>query len=322
MVLQPSLVRPRWYTPFRGRRAGMHQRVMKCLQVASAQRGLIRRDQARLEGASAQQIQRQLKNKTWRAVFPGVYRVAGAPTGWEQTLEAASLWAARDYAISHRAAAAVWGFARFKSCAVEVTVCRKQRTPKGLKCHYTERLSRHEVTQRNGFTVTSAARTLLDLSERTSEPDLRASVDQALRCKWTSVEELEALVERRAHHRGIELLRKLVNEFAGGEGPTESELETKVVELIDAAGLPRPEKQTPVYAGGRLRRLDFKFTDSNVVIEADGYEHHAGIADFERDRARRNGLTARGFIVLQWTWIALQQRPEQLLHELLRILVR
>lgn len=300
----------------------MHQRVVKCLEVAGVQRGLIRRDQARQAGASPQQIQRQLACKSWRRVFPGVYRVVGAPMCWEQSLEAASLWAARDFAISHHAAAAVWGFSRFKAHPVELTVCRKQRAPKGLKCHYTDHLNHREVTERNGFVVTTAARTLLDLSERTSEPDLRASVDQALRSKWTTVEELEALVERRRHHRGVELLRKLVNEFAGGKGPTESELEAKVDELIGAAGLARPEKQSPVYVGGRLRRLDFKFTDSKVVIEADGYEHHSGIDDFERDRARRNGLTARGYVVLQWTWIALQQRPEQLLYELIRTLAR
>ena len=300
----------------------MHQRVVKCLQVAAKQRGLIRRDQARVEGASPQQIQRQLAGRSWKRVFPGVYRVVGAPECWEQSLEAASLWAARDFAISHRAAATVWGFTRFKTTRVELTVARKQRAPKGLKCHYTQHLHRREVTEKDGFTVTTAARTLLDLSAETNQPDMRASVDQALRCRWTTLEELEALVARRSHHRGVELLRKLVNEFAGGQGPTESELEARVFELVDGAGLPRPEKQSRVVAGGRLRRLDFKFPGTKVVIEADGYEHHAGINDFERDRARRNGLTARGYVVLQWTWLALQQRPEQLLVELLRILTR
>lgn len=151
---------------------------------------------------------------------------------------------------------------------------------------------------------------------------MRASVDQALRCKWTSVEELAELVERNRGHRGVELLRKLVNEFAGGAGPTESELETRVFEVVEAAGFPRPEKQCPVFAGGRLRRLDFRFPGTKVVIEADGYEHHSGIADFERDRARRNALSARGYIVLQRTWFALKERPEQLLQELLEVITR
>ncbi|MGV3619430.1 MAG: DUF559 domain-containing protein [Archangium sp.] len=295
---------------------------MKCLKVASRQRGLIRRDQARVEGASRQQIQRQLDCKHWKRVYPGVYRVVSAPESWEQQLEAASLWAARDFAISHHAAAALWGFSRFKSRPVELTVCRKQRKPEGISVHYADTLHRREVTERHGFCVTTAARTLLDLSAETNEPDMRASVDQALRCKWTSLEELAALVDRNHGRRGVELLRRLVNEFEGGTGPTESELEARVLDVVDAAGLPRPEKQSPVFAGGRLRRLDFKFPGTKVVIEADGYEHHSGLADFERDRARRNSLSARGYIVLQWTWHALKDRPEVLLQELLSVLTR
>lgn len=255
--------------------------------------------------------------------MPGVYRVVSAPVTWEQSLEAASLWAARNFAISHRAAATLWGFTRFKNDdAVELTLCRKHRAPSGVTCHYADRLHHRDVTDRHGFSVTTAARTLLDLSAETSEPDLRASVDQALRCRWTSLEELELLVERHRGHRGVELLRKLMNEFAGGNGPAESELEARVFELVDAAEFPRPEKQCPVFAGGRLRRLDFKFPGTKVVIEADGYEHHAGIHEFERDRSRRNGLTARGYVVLQWTWASLNERPDQLLSELSRVLTR
>lgn len=300
----------------------MHERVVKCLKVASRQHGLIRRDQARQAGASRQQIQRQLDCKHWKRVHPGVYRVISAPESWEQKLEAASLWAARNFAISHRAAAALWGFSRFKDEPVELTVCRKQRKPDGIAVHYAERLHHREVTDRRGFAVTTAARTLLDISAETAEPEMRASVDQALRCKWTTLEELESLVERNRGHRGVELIRKLLGEFAGGKGPTESELEARVFEVVDAAGFPRPEKQCPVFAGGRLRRLDFRFPGTKVVIEADGYEHHSGLADFERDRARQNALMARGYLVLQWTWHALKDRPELLLQELLNVLTR
>ena len=300
----------------------MDERIVRCLKVASAQRGVLRRDQAQREGASRQQIHRQLKCGHWKRVHAGVYRVVSAPQSWEQRLEAASLWATRGYAFSHRAAAELWGFSRFKKQRVELTVCRRQRAPEGVAVHFTEHLNHREVTQRHGFAVTTAARTLLDLSAETSEPVLRASVDQALRCRWTTLEELESVVERNRGHRGVELLRTLVNEFAGGDGPTESELEARVLEVVDAAGLPRPQKQCPVFAGGRLRRLDFKVHGTHVVIEADGYEHHSGIADFERDRARRNALLARGYLVLQWTWRALRDRPEQLLQELVRVLTR
>lgn len=300
----------------------MDQRIIRCLQVAARQHGVLRRDQAQHEGASRQQIHRQLKCGHWKRVHPGVYRVVSAPDSWEQRLAAASLWAGRDFVFSHGAAAALWGFNRIKKPRLELTLSHRQRARPDIAVHFTEQLNRREVAERHGFPVTSAARTLLDLSAESSEPTMRANVDQALRCRWTTVEELESLVERNRGHRGVELLRRLVNEFAGGDGPTESELEARVLELVDAAGFPRPEKQCPVFAGGRLRRLDFRFTGTNVVIEADGYEHHSGIGDFERDRARRNSLLARGYLVLQWTWLALRDRPEYLLQELLNVLTR
>lgn len=297
----------------------MHERVVKCLELAGKQRGVLRRDQVLRARVSRQQLQRQLESKHWRRVLPGVYVVAGAPQSWEQRLEAAGLWAARGYVFSHRAAAALWGFARFKPGAVELTLSRKHRAPKGVRCHYTTHLHHREVTDRAGFTVTTAARTLLDLSAETTEPDLRASLDQALRMKWTTVEELEALLERHAGHRGVDLLRALVAEVAGANGPTESELEARVCEVLADGGFPRPDKQVPVYAGGALRRLDFRIPGTRVVIEADGYEHHSNVHAFERDRHRRNALLARGYLVLQWTWAALRERPEALLAELSRV---
>jgi hypothetical protein len=38
------------------------------------------------------------------------------------------------------------------------------------------------------------------------------------------------------------------------------------------------------------------------------------------NRQRRNSLTAAGYVVLQWTWAALQDRPEQLVDELVKLL--
>ena len=67
-------------------------------------------------------------------------------------------------------------------------------------------------------------------------------------------------------------------------------------------------------------RLDFVFTAQRVIIEADGYAWHSDTKSFEADRARDNALTARGFRVLRWTWKALDERPDELIAELLLLL--
>ena len=75
-----------------------------------------------------------------------------------------------------------------------------------------------------------------------------------------------------------------------------------------------------VRVGNRVRRLDFSFADTRIVIEADGYAHHASIESFEEDRERRNSLTVQKFRVLHWTWQAMKERPENLLSELFALL--
>lgn len=70
----------------------------------------------------------------------------------------------------------------------------------------------------------------------------------------------------------------------GGDGPTGSELEARVQDLLEAQGFPRAAKQRPVFIGGRLRRLDSLVPGTRIVIEADGYAWHASPAQFEKDR--------------------------------------
>ena len=118
------------------------------------------------------------------------------------------------------------------------------------------------------------------------------------------------------------MLRDLLSDYQAGEAPTESELEARVFELLSAEGLPRPYKQRSVIAGGRVRRLDFHFPGTPVVIEADGYSYHSSREMFERDRERNNALAARGLRVLHWSWAALRDRPEELVAQLKALLSR
>src|SRR5216684_2323436 len=60
-----------------------------CGEIAEKQSGLISRDQAIGTGMSERAIGRRLGGGRGRQVLPGVYRLAGAPASWEQSLKAA-----------------------------------------------------------------------------------------------------------------------------------------------------------------------------------------------------------------------------------------
>ncbi len=295
---------------------------VECLRLAGRQHGVLSREQVEACGFSSRRIELRLASGAWRRLFPGVFRVEGAPETWRQKLKAASLWAGEHYALSHGTAAALQGFNEFRGVQlVHLTSLRHLRA-KGVTVHQTEFLDRSQLSSLECFRVTNVPRTLLDLSVELPPPDIKSMFDEAMRRRWVTLERMESFLERSSSRPGVMLLRALTNEYAGGDGPTESELESRVLRLITSAGLPRPRKQKVVRAGRRLRRLDFSFEGTPVVIEADGYAWHASLDAFERDRERRNALTLRGYAVLQWTWRGLTERPGELLEELNELLAR
>jgi very-short-patch-repair endonuclease len=195
-------------------------------------------------------------------------------------------------------------------------VARNTRLSAPVEVHRVGPLTRRDLDSVEGFRLTNATRTLVDLAADQPLELLKRAADDALGRRLTTVERLAEAVARASGRRGAAALRELVVHYQGGDGPTESELESRVLELIEAAELPRPRCQRPVRAGGRVRRLDFLFVAERVVIEADGYAYHASPESFERDRQRSNSLTAQGYIVLHWTWRALRERPTELVSEL------
>ncbi len=286
---------------------------VECLRVASRQHGVVTRAQALSHGLTNQQLGRRVQQKVWFREFPGVYRLEGAPQTWWQRLKASSLWADSGYVLSHRFTDYV------HADVVELTSTRNLRC-EGATVHHTRLLEPRDVASVECFRVASMGRTLLDLAATEPTDLAQKALDETMRCRWTNCERLEQLVKRNEGHPGVPLLRARLHSYVGGDGPTESELETKVLALITAAGLPAPKKQHVIRAGRRLRRVDFRFAGTPVVIEADGYAWHASLAAFEHDRERRNALTLRGFQVLQWTWRAIEERPHELIAELYALL--
>jgi very-short-patch-repair endonuclease len=288
------------------------------LEAAESQ-GLVTRKRAKAF-LTESQLRTRLSSKAWVRVFPSVYRVAGAPVTWRQNIEALLLWAGKGAALSHRTAAALHGFERFSEGPLELTSRIRVRPPAGVRLYRVTAIAPCDLEDLEDLTVTNATRTLLDLAATTDSFTLRASIDQALREKKTTLEKLEKIVARSRNRPGVIDLRELLREFNGADGPSESELEYLVLELIRTAGLPKPKVQWRVIAGSKRRRLDLIFADQRVIIEADGYATHSGIDRFEDDRERNNSLAAGGFTVLHWTWRAVHDRPEELIAELYAVL--
>lgn len=294
--------------------------VVKMLRRAAPQHGVMQRAALMAAKVTRRQIDGRLASGTWQRVLPRVYRVEGTTDSWQQTIHAASLWAGTGFVLSHRTAARLHGFSMFSDDEqVHVTVKRNIRSV-GVHCH---RISfegdEHQVI--DGLKVTTVIRTIIDLAGTEPVEVLERVVDEALCRRKVTLEKLEAAVKKYARRRGVRVLRRLVEHFAGGGGPAESELEHRVLELLDEAGVPRPEKQVKVRLGKKYR-LDFFYSERRVVIEADGYASHSGLNAFEKDRHRMNRLVMQGYVVLRWTWDMVCNHREQLVADVVRCLSR
>lgn len=293
----------------------------RCLRWAEAACGVLSRAEV-LQHLTVAQLKWRVKTGRLVRVFPNVFRVAGAPDDFRQTLVALKTWAGPKRAtLSGETAAFVHGFRGFteRSTALEVTARVRIAAPDGVTAHRGELLAR-DVVVVDGFRVTSVARTVLDLAPRLDRVRLRDLVQQALREKKTTLEALGRALEQAEGRPGTPALRALVHELNGDGGPTESVLEDKALQVLDAFGLPRPVVQRRVKVRGKRSRIDLLYEREGVVVEVDGYAFHSDVESFERDRERQNRLASRGWRVLRWTWKALHDRPDELAFELGQVL--
>lgn len=153
-----------------------------------------------------------------------------------------------------------------------------------------------------GIGVTSIERTLIDVAPLAAESRLEVALEDALRRRLTTAQKiLRRLADLPINQAGR---RRLVDVLARGQGeaPTDSSLEVKLARLLRDEGFPRPIRQKVLDDEGRfIGRVDFVYPERRLIVEVDGFRFHSGRQAFEKDRSRRNALTALGWMVLHAT---------------------
>lgn len=281
--------------------------------TASTQFGLVGRRQALALGLSRSQITRRIETGRWQIVVPEVYRISGAPTSWEQDCMAACLWGREGSAVSHRAAARLWGLAGFRNAEVEIsTTALRRNLDLGFRIHRVRAELTHNIDCIQGIPVTSIRWTLLDLAGIKHHRAERA-LDQALAQSLTSLGQMWRLYEEQwtRGRRGIAILRSFLAERTPGNAPDDSELERLLDGIIRDFDLPEPTRQHWIDLSDACIRVDYCYPAGNLIIEADGYAYHSDREAFESDRARDNELQALGWRVLRFTWAQLRFAPQE-----------
>jgi very-short-patch-repair endonuclease len=264
-------------------------------ELAARQHGVITRRQLLEFGLSAQSIQHRIVKGRLHRVDKGVYAVGRPEVNRHGRWMAAVLACGPKAALSHATAAALWGV-HSSSGAIEVSLrSSSARRRAGVRVYRRPTLPSSDIAVRDGIPVTGIVRTLIDLSLCLDRSRMERAINEADRLDLIDPEALAEALDAYRGQRGPGKLRKILDRRSFRL--TDSELEWRLLKLIDAAGLPMP------VTGKRLNgfKVDFYWPPLGLVVETDGLRYHRTPAQQARDRLRDQAHVAAGMTPLRLT---------------------
>jgi hypothetical protein len=157
----------------------------------------------------------------------------------------------------------------------------------------------------DGLRCTDGLQTLVDLAADLADPAWEQALESALRKRLTSIGDIDAALSGLGRTRtpGVRRMRRVLAARPDGAPPTESLLETLMVQLVRGVeGLPEPERQHEVVdqCGSFVARVDLSWPDLGLFLELDG-QHHEGqpVYDSRRETAV---VAATGWLPGRFTW--------------------
>ncbi|MDX6370540.1 MAG: hypothetical protein QOG93_2042 [Gaiellaceae bacterium] len=278
---------------------------------ADQQQGQITIAQLRDCGLGRNAVAVRVRNGSLHRMYLGVYAVGHAGVTREGRFMAAVLACGDRAYLSWFAAGMLLEYLPWEERLPEVTVvATKARTVHGVRVHRARSLHWRDVTHHHGIPVTSPERTLLDLATVLSPDALRSAARRAQAAYQVSVPQLLAVIERSKGHPGTGALRAVV---ADGSAPTRTKLEDRVLDLLDAAGIERPEMNASLRFEGITIIPDYMWRDRKLAIEADSERWHEHKLVREHDADKQAILEARGWRVLRIDYQQVERRPQQTL---------
>jgi very-short-patch-repair endonuclease len=290
---------------------------------ASEHHGVFSLAAARATGLTEAALRQRLAGGSVARLHEGVYRFVAAPETWRTGVAAAVLAGGASVVASHRSAGRLWALRDVPRWSPEVTgLGRRLPVVEGVVVHRTDRLDDLDRAVVDGIPCTSVARTLLDLGAVLHRNVVRTAAQDAVLCGLTSMVDLVCTLERIGGpgRRGTAALRWTVRQSVP-DARLESRLEAVLFRLVRSAPVPSPVVQHEVRcADGRVARLDLAWPEQRIAVEADGRRWHSTSADFERDMARANSISASGWTLYRFGWSDVHQRPATVEALLRRVL--
>ncbi len=267
-------------------------------------------------GLTSKMVERRTETGHLLRLHRGVYAVGHAQLRREGRWLAAVLAVGDGAALSHRSAAALHGI-RDGDRALDVTTTRRVRA-RGVVVQRTIALPADDVTTCSGIPVTTVPRTLVDLAAIVTARQLATLLREADRAGRLDPAAVRTALGRK-RVPGVGALRAALAEHERlATSFTRSELEDRLLALLDAHGLPRPLTNHDVEG----MEVDACWPRERIVVETDGWAHHHDRRAFQDDRTKSARLTTAGYTVVRFTHADVASRPAWVAGTLRELLQR
>lgn len=253
----------------------------------------------------------------FEAIHPDVYVAEFAELTTADRARAAMLWSKGRGVVAGVTASALHGAKWVDDGQPVELIWRNQHAPRGVITR-NERLDGDEFAVVDGISVTTAARTALDLGRHLDRDAAVTRLDALAHATGISAVDVEPLLIRHRGSRGVQKAREAIALMdAGGTSPKETWLRLLIVD----AGLPKPQSQLMVHNGDHypLAYLDLGWEKFMVAVEYDGDQHRTDRQQYRKDVSRLQMLERMGWIVIR---VLAGEHPMDVLQRIRHALAR
>jgi hypothetical protein len=267
---------------------------------AAEHHSVFTRADARVAGLSHGQIDRRAAD-IWVQIHEGVYRMPGTSPTWKSSLLGACWAATPPRALSHRSAAAIYELPGGRTDLIELTCRRWLRARRsGIVVHESSRIDETDIQEVDGLPTMRPERVILELAGlRPSPRYIEAVIHAARRKRLITFESTNEVFNRHARRgvRGVRALRTVLDQWDPAQRATESEMETRLLQVLRDGGLPEPIPQFEITDGRGLfiARVDVALPAWKIAIDYDSKQEHSDEFQLARDARRRNQIVAAGW---------------------------
>jgi hypothetical protein len=294
--------------------------------VAETQRGLVTVGQARGLGFTKDQIDRLTDGRRWERLTNRVLRLVGSDRSVGQRAMASVLDAGVGAALGGASAAAWWGIPGNKLEPFDIVRARDRSRTRidGDRRHEPTLLPPGHIVTLDGLPVLVPARALFAIagSKRGGAESpwfvarMERMVDNAWSARLVSGRTMHDMLDDVAQRGrpGIRVMRQVLATRGLDYVPPASNLEARVIKILEDGGLPPMRRQVDVGdEEGWIGRVDLRDPDLPVIIEVQSERFHSSLIDRQLDGRRIERLRRCGFVVVELTEFQVWHRPREVL---------